>query len=56
MSGTSGRIFICICFISWLGKLRVIHEIKSLTNSFMNKKISKDSISFFFNDLILKVF
>lgn len=49
----AGALYAYALFLGW--ENRVIHEIKSLTNSFMNKKISKDSISFFFNDLILKV-
>ena len=56
MSGTSGRSCMCICFVSWLEKLRAIHEFKSLTSSFINRKISKDNISFFFNDFIFKMF
>lgn len=56
MSGTSGKSYMCICFVSWLEKLRAIHEFKSLTNSFMNRKISKGNISFFFNDFIFKMF
>lgn len=46
----------CICFVWGLEVLREMCEVKSLINLFVNRKMLKDSILFFCNDLIFKIF